>query len=565
MPAFLSNAATPLLDRSDLLRFRVAPRELAVEPGRIPRTNVDSIDALFQEAVAHHRAGRHRRAEALYRQVLAVDNRHADSLHMLGLVALQDGRNDVAVKHIEEAVRIRPTRAPYYLDLGNALWNLGDTAQAEASYRTAIRVEPTSTDAHYNLGLLLRSQRRLEEAISCYREVVRISPDHVAAHNNMGVALKNLSRFDEAEACFNAALRSKPDYTAALSNLGFVLMFTGRTSEAERCYREIVRREPRNPEAHLNLAYLLLLTGRLREGWDEYEWRASVAAGRGGEPVATRPRWTGGDVSARSVLIHAEQGLGDTLQFCRYVPLVARMARRVVLEVQPSLVTLLRGLEGIESVVARGDPLPAFDYQCPLLSLPRIMGTETGTIPAPARYLHADPALAETWAKRLGSQRGMRIGLTWAGNSKLSTSETDRRRSLDPALLAPLADLPDVHWVSLQKRPAGEGGATLPREMRMSDLMEEVSDFADTAAIVANLDLIISVDTSVAHLAGALGKPIWLLNRFDTDWRWLLGRDDSPWYPSLRQFRQERPGDWTGVVERVREALVSLCSRVLAD
>lgn len=519
--------------------------------------DVDSIEAVFSEAVAHHRAGRYQHAETLYHQVLTVDANHADCHYMLGLLALQNDRNDLAAKLIQVAVSIQSTRAAYHFDLGNALWNLGDLPQAEASYRTAVRLEPAFTDSHYNLGLLLRSQGRFDEAISCYREVVRLSPDHVQAYNNMGVALKNLSRFDEAEACFHAALRLKPDYAAALSNLGFLLMFTGRTSEAERCYREIIRREPQNPTAHLNLAYLLLLTGRLREGWEEYEWRRALPA-RGGRPAPPQPQWSGHEISARTVLIRAEQGLGDTLQFCRYVPLVAKMARRVVLEVQPSLVSLLCGLEGIESVIPSGDPLPAFDYQCLLMSLPRIMGTELGTIRAPTRYLRANSGLAEMWAKRLGGGPGMRIGLTWAGNSQLNlsgASETDRRRSLDPELLAPLADLSGVQWVSLQKGPAAESKAAMPQGIRMLDLMEQVSDFADTAAIIANLDLVISVDTSVAHLAGALGKPIWLLNRFDTCWRWLLDRDDSPWYPTLRQFRQESPGEWRGVIERVRHSL----------
>jgi Flp pilus assembly protein TadD len=517
-----------------------------------------SADITFQKAFEHHRAGRLRHAAALYREVLTIDGKHADSLHLLGLIDLQDGQNESAAERIAQAIAIRPGQATYHSDLGTALRNLGHFAEAETTYRAALRLQPDFAAAHYNLGLLLRSQGRLEEAISCYRAVVRLAPDHIQAHNNMGVALKNLNRFDEAEACFATALRLKPDYTAALSNLGFILMYTGRLAQAEASYREIVRREPQNPEAHTNLAHLLLLAGRLPEGWNEYEWRGRALAALGGRPQFAQPQWTGAKISERVLLIHAEQGLGDTLQFCRYVPLVAARAR-VVLAIQPPLVSLLRNLEGPERIVATGDPLPPFAYHCPLMSLPRILDTTLDTIPAHTAYLQADRALTSIWAKRLGERKGLRIGITWAGNPRLhlaGASATDRRRSVPLEAFAPLADLSGVQWVSLQKDSPAVQASPVPKGMQLLDLMGQVSDFADTAAIIANLDLVISVDTSVVHLAGALGKPIWLLNRFDTCWRWLLDRDDSPWYPTLRQFRQKAPGEWEGVIERVRQALV---------
>jgi Flp pilus assembly protein TadD len=517
-----------------------------------------SADITFQKAFEHHKAGRLPQAAALYREVLAIDGKHADSLHLLGLIDLQNGRNESAAEHIAEAIALRPKQATYHSDLGTALKNLGRLAEAENSYRGALRLQPGFTAAHYNLGLLLRSQGRLEEAISCYRAVVRLEPDHIQALNNMGVALKNLSRFDEAEACFATALRLQPEYTAALSNLGFIWMYTGRMAQAEASYREIVRREPQNPEAHTNLAHLLLLTGRLPEGWNEYEWRGRALAALGGRPPFAQPQWMGAKIPDRVVLIRAEQGLGDTLQFCRYVPLVAGRAR-IVLAVQPPLMSLLRNLEGPERIVAIGDPLPPFDYHCPLMSLPRILDTTLDTIPARTAYLKVDDALASVWARRLGELKGLRIGITWAGNPRLhlaGAGATDRRRSVPLEAFAPLADLSGVEWVSLQKDSPAMQASQAPEGMQLLDLMDQVSDFADTAAIIANLDLVISVDTSVVHLAGALGKPIWLLNRFDTCWRWLLERDGSPWYPTLRQFRQKAPGDWEGVIERVRQALV---------
>jgi len=515
-------------------------------------------DTTFQKAFEHHKAGRLPQAAALYREVLAIDGAHADSLHLLGLIDLQSGRNESAAEHIAQAIAIRPKQATYHSDLGTALKNLGHFAEAESAYRAALQLQPDLTAAHYNLGVLLRSQGRLEEAIACYRAVVRLAPDHIQAHNNMGVALKNLSRLDEAEACFATALRLKPDYTAALSNLGFILMYTGRIAEAEASYREIVRREPQNPEAHTNLAHLLLLAGRLPEGWSEYEWRGRALAAHGGRLPFAQPQWTGARIPDRVLLIHAEQGLGDTLQFCRYVPLIADRAR-VVLAVQPPLVSLLRNLEGAERVVAMSDALPAFDYHSPLLSLPRILDTTLDTIPACTSYLKVDDALTSIWARRMGERKGLRIGLTWAGNPRLhlaGASATDRRRSIPLEAFAPLADLRGVQWISLQKDAPAMHATQVPQGIQLLDLMEQVSDFGDTAAIISNLDLVISVDTSVVHLAGALGKPIWLLNRFDTCWRWLLDRDDSPWYPTLRQFRQNAPGDWESVIDRVRQALV---------
>jgi hypothetical protein len=310
-----------------------------------------------------------------------------------------------------------------------------------------------------------------------------------------------------------------------------------------------VSQRPDYADAHFNLAASLLLVGQFDEGWREYEWRWKQEKKKPHLRGFSQPLWDGGDIGDRILLLHAEQGLGDTLQFCRYVPAIAA-GRRVVLEVQRPLVPLLAGLPGLERIVAQGDPLPPFDLHCPLLSLPLVLGTTLETIPGQTPYLRADPQRTAAWRERVGQLDGLKVGLVWAGNQAMSG---DRRRSARLELFSELADLPGVSFVSLQKGPAASQSP--PSGLILHDWTDDLQDFGETAALIEALDLVIGVDTAVVHLAGALGRPVWLLNRFDRCWRWLLNRDDSPWYPTLRQFRQSQPGDWRGVLREVRAEL----------
>jgi hypothetical protein len=296
------------------------------------------------------------------------------------------------------------------------------------------------------------------------------------------------------------------------------------------------------------------LAGRFEEGWKEHEWRWKTKQMSGGVRDFSAPLWRGEAIEDRVILLHAEQGFGDTLQFCRYVSLIASGAR-IVLEVQAPLVRLLSRLPGIREIVARGDRLPSFDLHCPLLSLPHAFGTTLDTIPRATPYLAADSAQAADWRERLAGLDGLLVGLVWAGGQRLGRPGLAARRSIALNTLAPLGEVSGISFISLQKGEAAAEATNPPRGMALHNFIGDLHDFADTAALVDGLDLVISVDTAVAHLAGALGKPIWLLNRFDTDWRWLLDRDDSPWYPQLRQFRQPSPGDWNSVIYRVRDAL----------
>jgi Flp pilus assembly protein TadD len=482
-----------------------------------------SAAELFRQGVRSHQSGRLDEAETAYRQVLAIEPTHTDALHLLGLSLHQRQQHEAGLDYIGRAIQLRGDRPHYYSNAAITLQMLG----------------------------------RLDEAEACCRAALHLKPDYLVAHNNLGLILRQAARFEEAEAAYRAALRHKPDFAEAYNNLGNVLCQSGRHAEAEPAYRAALHL-PAAPglhdEAAYNLSLLLLVTGRLEEGWQHYERRF----GRGGEvirPFAV-PMWDGKPAPDRVLLIHAEQGLGDTLQFCRYAPLVARSIR-VVFEVQPALHRLLSNLPGIAQTIAYGDPLPAHDFHCPLLSIPRLVGTRVETIPGETPYLAADPALAGVWKQRLSALDGVKVGLVWAGKiyEKGQSAGGRDRRSIALDQLAPLAATDGVSFVSLQLGPSAAQAAHPPKGMILHDFTTAIMDFADTAAVIANLDLVIAVDTSVAHLAGALGKPVFLLNRFDTCWRWLLDRDDSPWYPTLRQFRQKTLGDWAGVVAELHQAL----------
>jgi Flp pilus assembly protein TadD len=431
--------------------------------------------------------------------------------------------------------------------LADALRNhrAGQAVEAERLYRLALSCDPNNADCHNLLGLLFLDTGRLDPAIDRLRQAVAHNGAVGSYHSNLGNALKARGQLPEAVASYCDALQREPNDALALSNLGAALWQQRRLDVAAACLENAIALRPDLPEAHANLALVLLAQGHLPRGWAEHEWRWKTPQMIGHVRHFPQPRWGGEAGGGQTLLIHAEQGLGDTLQFCRYAPLAAATGWRVVMAVQAPLVRLLRGLPGVERVVASGEALPHFDCHCPMLTLPLAMGTTLSNIPGTVPYLHADAAQVAAWRTRLPEQR--RIGLAWAGNASLGS---DRRRSLPPERLAPLVETPGARFFSLQK-----GGPPAPASFGLSDFMPEIHDLADTAALIASLDLVISVDTAVAHLAAALGKPVWLLDRFDSDWRWLTGRRDSPWYPTLRIFRQPEAGAWDPVLAEVAAAL----------
>jgi Flp pilus assembly protein TadD len=462
----------------------------------------------------HYRAGRSGEAAFLCDAVLARDPGSAEAWHLLGLARRQ----------------------------------AGDAAGAVAAITRALELAPGVAAAHFNLGNALAAQGRNEEAAARYRQALTLAPGFGAAHNNLGSALERLGRLAEAAAHFERAVALSPDDAEAALNLCSARHGQGRLEEALALARRAVQLKPDFAEGQWNEAVLLLTMGDLEAGFTKHEWRWRVGQ------IAPRdlpgPVWQGESLAGRTILTYAEQGFGDTIQFLRYVPMLAAQGARVVVEVPKALARLAGSVAGASTVVAQGAALPDYDCQCALASLPLRFGTGLATIPADIPYLAADAAALARWRLRIGSG-GRRIGLVWAGSP---LHRKDAQRSIPIELLAPLLDLPDTAWFSLQVGERAPDLAKLPPG-RVVDLAPELGDFAETAAALEALDLVIGVDTAVLHLAGALGRPGFLLLPFTADWRWLTGRADSPWYPSLQLFRQKSPGDWAGAIARVGAVL----------
>jgi len=428
----------------------------------------------------------------------------------------------------------------------------GRLDDAESAARAALLHAPDTAAARHVLGMVHHDRNRLAEAEDSFRGAIRLNPEAPYAWINLGLVRQKLGDLLEAEACYRVAHRLGAPIAAVGGNLGLVLLELGRVEEAELACRMALAAQPQDAGTLLNLSMILLLTGRYQEGWEAYEARLVLDPWPAPAPnPSALPLTDLAEVRERVILVRAEQGYGDVLQFCRYVPLLAERGARVVLEVPASLVRLMRGLDGVDHVVATGEALPWYDRQIRIMSLPRLFGTTPDTIPQAIPYLRADTTLADRWHDRFPKSPTRRIGLVWAGGHRPENPHAaaiDRRRSVPLDMLAPLATVPDCHFVSLRVADSA------PADW-LFDPSSDIADFADTAALVQSLDLIIAVDTAVAHLAGALGKPVWLLNRYDSCWRWFCDRDDSPWYPTLRQFRQTAPHDWHGVIERVVDAL----------
>jgi Flp pilus assembly protein TadD len=481
--------------------------------------------------------------------------------HARGFALHRQGCLPEAERSYREALALDPDFKEAWMNLGLAVFSLGRTDEAEECQRQALRLDTDLADAHNNLGMIHFTRGRMAEAESCFRAALRLQSGHANATLNLGSVRQIGNHVQEAEGLFRRALALGVDPIRAKSNLSLALMEQVRPEEAERCCRDALVMRPESAEARSNLALALLMMGRLEEGWREYEARWQVEAMAGPLPALSRPRWTGQALNGETVLLYAEQGFGDTLQFCRYVPLVAAAGGRVVLVVPKSLHRLMTTLSGVAVLLHEGDEfLPSYEYHCPLLSLPFAFGTNLDTVPAAIPYLHADPS---AWATTLGELPGLKVGLVWAGMSRAAQPHAvaiDKRRSMRLTDMAPLLSVPGCSFVSLQLGPPAGQIRRQSEAKPLHDFASRLEDWADTAALISGLDLVIAVDTAVAHLAGALGKPVWLLNRFDSCWRWFIGRDDSPWYPSLRQFRQTEPGGWADVIERVRQALETVAA-----
>jgi tetratricopeptide (TPR) repeat protein len=513
-----------------------------------------NADALVNRGNALGKLQRHSEAVASFDAALTLHPDHVEALIGRGVAQHDLRQYDEALKSYSRALARRPDHAGVLVNRGVTLHELQRAAEALDSYDCALALDPDHAEALTNRGVALHDLERYGEALASQDQALAVQPDHAAALSNRGVTLHKLGRLDEALASYDRALASRPDYAEALVNRGVTLNNLKRFDEAVTSYDRAIALRPDDADAHFFRSMTRLLAGDFSDGWIEHEWRKKTSTGSS-KRVFSQPPWLGGDeIAGKTILLHSEQGFGDTIQFCRYVRLVAARGARVVLEVEEPLQGLLTGLAGVDRVVAKGDSLPDFELQCSLLSLPLAFKTRLETIPSAVPYLRAPDRALLKWGARLPRTSRLRIGIAWAGNAK---HIRDRERSIDLGDLLPLLDV-GATFVSLQKEVRAADMAILNSNPGILHFGHEITHFTDTAALISHLDLVISVDTGVAHLAGALGRPVWILLTHVPDWRWLLDRNDSPWYPTARLFRQDGGREWASVITRIRDALLSL-------
>jgi len=511
-------------------------------------------NALASESDARLELKRHEAALASCDQAIALKPDDAEAYKNRGNALLALKQHDAAIQSYDRAILLRPDYADAHFNRGNVLNLIEQHEAAIQSFDRAIALNPGDAEAYNNRGIALQVLKRHDAAIQSFERAIALNPGYADAFNNCGNVLKEIKRYDEALACYDKALAIKPDFAEVLSNRGSVLHELKRYDEALASYDQALAIKPDYAEAHWNESVCRLLIGDFKRGWEKHEWRWKIDALNIARRNFSQPLWLGNEgIAGKTILLHAEQGFGDTIQFARYAQAVAEKGARVILEVQPTLRPLLSDISGPYQVLSQGEPLPGFDFHCPLLSLPLAFNTRLESIPCSIPYLSARAPAVKKWKEKLGQNdaHGPRVGFVWSGNP---AHKNDHNRSIALSRLVALGDL-GVMPVSLQNAVRPEDERVLAANKHILHFGSELKDFSDTAALVSLMDLVISVDTSVAHLAGALGKPVWILLPFAPDWRWLVDREDSPWYPSARLFRQPTIGDWDSVIDAVRQQL----------
>ena len=541
---------------------------------------------LLAAALQHHRAGQLPQAESLYRELLSQSPNHPDGLHLLGMLAMQSGHAPAAIELISRALSVAPNTAGYLNSLGNAFNNADRIEESAQAFERALAIDPRDVVAMYNLGNAMKKLARFDEARQCYaraieidrslanahaglaavdldlkdfqsamrsaREAIRLNPALPDGWTHLGAAQLETGQTQAALKTLQTAAQLSPNDAAVLRNAGLSLIADGRPRLALAAFERVLALEPNSPQAHLDLALTLLSMGDLERGFSEFEWRWKCKNFHSARWETSQPQWRGQPLYGRTILLHAEQGIGDTLQFIRYAKLVAQRGGRVRILCAAEVAELIATAPGVERV-ATEQTIGTIDFHCPLLSLPLALGTRLPTIPAEHAYLHADPTKVSAWRERLGAPDGRRrVGLVWAGNAN---HPGDHLRSISAEKFAPLAKASQIAFYTLQKGTAAAQIADLQNHLPVIDLTEHLTDFSQTAALIDNLDLVITVDTSVAHLSAAMGKPTWILLSNRPDWRWLHDRETSPWYPTARLFRQSKNGGWSEVIERVADEL----------
>ena len=609
-------------DRAQTQQADVAPQQPAWQP---PSSTADP-QAIFDQALAFHRAGLLNEAEQLYRQVLTTHPKSFDCRHLLGVITYQRGDYVDAIAQIDLALKINADIADAHLNRGNALKKLKRLEEALESYDQAAALKPDDPTIHNSRGTVLRELGRFSDALADLDAAVALKPDFSEAFNNRantykdlelfdaaladysqaialnrnnadalsnrgnlykrlerhdealadydqaiareprnaeaaynrGTALLDLDRPDAALADFDRAIALRPDYVAALYNRGLALMNLTRTEDALADYARVIALDPDHAHAPWNRALCNLALGRYREGWIDYERRIETDEGMAQWRNCGQPQWTGREsLVGKTLVLHSEQGFGDTIMAARYMRQAMDLGARAVVDVPAAIAPVIAQIDGV-TMVTEGQAMPAFDLHCPLMSLPAAFGTTVDTIPAEVPYLRAPTAHLDKWHVRLPQAGGLRVGINWAGRPDF---RWDTVRSIGLARMLPILAARNVRFFALQKELRDGDAELLRSHPHVTPLGHEIENFADTAAIISHLDLVISSDTSVVHLAGALGKPVWVLLNFAPDWRWLLDRTDSPWYPTARLFRQAKLGDWSGVVDAVTAELARLAPR----
>lgn len=511
--------------------------------------------SLLQQAQALRAQGETEAARQVCLELLRNEPaEQANGMALMAALAADQRQFDSGMQWVAQALATDRNCIPAHFARGRLLEGAQQYAEAEESYRKVTLLNSSHAQAHTNLGCMLHIQGRFDAAIACYRRALQLEPGQPEALRNYALIAGGIVELQEAVTGFEQYLAKNPRDASAQHQLAHLHLRLGRSEEALAGYERAIALQPEEPELHFARAQVLLLLGRYAEGWPEYEWRWRMERFNAPMRRFPQPRWDGAPLEHGTLLVHGETGLGDTLQFARYMALAAERCTRVVVECQPALRALVADVEGVSQVVAQGDPLPAFDAHLPFIAFPGLFETTIATIPWRGPYIRPDPLRLRAWRDRVAGAgpRERKVGLVWTGNPE---NRGNRERSVTLQQLAPLAQVPGVSFFSLQKGVSSEQRGPVPDGMRFIDLTGSIGDFSDTAALLTQLDLVITVDTSVLHLAGAMGRPTWVLVPFSPTWRYHLGRSDNPWYPGMRLFRQASEGDWSVPLEQLREAL----------
>jgi len=536
-------------------------RHEAGDPRSAPLSDAQQR-TLLDEASRLRDAGDAAAARQRLDEALRAEPRNGEAAALMAALAADDGAFEEGMCWIERALAAAPLAFAHYTR-GRLLQGEGRLPEAAQSYQRSIELDPERAAAWNNLGCVQHMQGQLDLAQASYRRALALDPLLPQANQNLSAIESDPAMAEGAVAGYRRQLERNPKDAQAHNNLGNVYRELGRHREALACFDAAIACDPGFAEARFSRSQELLLTGDFERGWQDHESRWQVRGLGMALPDLRGPLWEGEPLPGGTLLLHAEQGLGDTIQFARYAAMAAKRCGQVLLQCHPQIAGLLREVPGLARVIPRGEPLPAFDAHLPVMSLPRVFGTTVQTIPWNGPYLRADPVLVERWRREREPAKGgaaarLHVGLAWAGRPQYWD---DRKRSIPLALFAPLARVGGVAFYSLQWGQGTDQLATAPASLRVRDFGDGIREFVEMAALAASLDLVISVDSSVAHLAGAMGRPVWLLIAHAPEWRWLLEREDTPWYPATRLFRQSAPGDWPGVLERVAAELERLAAR----